>query len=83
MEKMTTPQRLDMIQARMADRTAAFNRRADATRTFYATLTPEQQKTFDTETLQFGMRGHEGMQGREGRGRHMPPAAPQAAPQNR
>ena len=29
----------------------------DATRSFYATLSPEQQKTFDAETLHFGPRG--------------------------
>ena len=55
--KMTTPQRLDRMQARQTERSAMFAKRADATRSFYAALTPEQQKTFDTETMHFGPRG--------------------------
>jgi hypothetical protein len=55
--KMTTPQRLDLMQQRQADRSAAFAKRADATRSFYAALKPEQQKTFDAETLRFGPHG--------------------------
>jgi hypothetical protein len=55
--KLTTPQRLDRMQARQAERSARFAQRADATRSFYATLSPEQQKTFDAETLHFGPRG--------------------------
>jgi hypothetical protein len=52
--KLTTPQRLERMQARQAERSAMFAKRADATKTFYATLTPDQQKTFDTETAHFG-----------------------------
>ena len=55
--KLTTPERLDMMQKRQADRAAAFSKRADATRSFYAALKPEQQKTFDAETLRFGPGG--------------------------
>jgi hypothetical protein len=55
--KMTTPQRLDLMEQRRADRSAAFAKRADATRSFYAALKPEQQKTFDAETLRFGPHG--------------------------
>ncbi|MGO4393565.1 Spy/CpxP family protein refolding chaperone [Variovorax sp. M-6] len=60
--KLTTPQRLDRMQARQAERSAMFAKRADATRSFYATLTPEQQKTFDAESMpRFGAReGHGG-----------------------
>jgi hypothetical protein len=55
--KLTTPQRLDRMQARQAERSAMFAKRADATRSFYATLSPEQQKTFDAESMQrFGHR---------------------------
>ena len=54
--KLTTPQRLDRMQARQAERSEMFARRADATRTFYAALNPAQQKTFDTETAH--MMGH-------------------------
>lgn len=56
--KMTTPQRLERMQARHAERSARFTELMSATRTLYATLSPEQQKTFDAETLRFGHRGH-------------------------
>ena len=46
-EKMTTPQRLDRMQARQSERAARFAQRADATRTFYAALTPAQQSAID------------------------------------
>ncbi|MGJ7509351.1 Spy/CpxP family protein refolding chaperone [Variovorax sp. GT1P44] len=56
--KLTTPQRLDRMQARQAERSAMFAKRADATRSFYAALTPEQQKTFDAESMaRFGDHG--------------------------
>lgn len=51
MSQLTTPQRLDRMQARQAERSARFAARAEATRSFYAQLSPEQQKTFDAETL--------------------------------
>ena len=47
MRDMTTPQRLDAMAAHMAERQQAFARRADATKRFYAQLTPSQQKAFD------------------------------------
>ncbi len=43
----TTPERLDQQRARMVERLAALDRRATATRTFYAQLTPSQKKAFD------------------------------------
>lgn len=56
--KLTTPQRLDRMQALQAERSAMFAKRADATRSFYAALTPDQQKTFDTESMpRFGEHG--------------------------
>jgi hypothetical protein len=69
-EKMTTPQRLDRMQARQADHAAMFAKRAESTRTFYAALTPVQQKTFDAETLRHGHRGEHGRRGPDG---HRPP----------
>lgn len=51
--QLTTPERIDRMQALKARRDAEMAKRADATKTFYATLTPEQQKVFDTETLRF------------------------------
>lgn len=62
-EKMTTPQRLDRMQARQAERAAHFAQRADATRTFYAALNPAQQKTFDAEGMRFGPHGPHGRHG--------------------
>ena len=44
---LTTPERLDRQRTRMVERLAAFDRRAGATRTFYAQLTPSQKKAFD------------------------------------
>jgi Spy/CpxP family protein refolding chaperone len=59
---LTTPQRLDRAQARMAERQAAFAKRADAIRRFYAQLSPTQQKAFDAL--------HEGQGGKRGGGMH-------------
>lgn len=74
--KMTTPQRLDMMQQRQAERSAAFSKRADATRSFYATLKPEQQQTFDAETLRMMPRGGPGGPRHDGPHGHRPaPAA--------
>ena len=61
--KLTTPERLERMQARQAERSAMFAKRADATKTFYAALTPDQQKTFDAETMHFGPHGHRGEHG--------------------
>lgn len=72
--QLTTPQRLDRMQARQSERAARFAQRADATRTFYAALRPEQQKTFDTEALKHGPRGH-GPRG-HGPDGHRPPPPP-------
>jgi len=58
--KLTTPQRLEHMQARQAERSARFAQRVEATRSFYATLSPAQQKTFDAETVHFGHRGDHG-----------------------
>lgn len=59
--KLTTPQRLDRMQARQAERSAMFAKRADATRGFYAALTAEQQRTFDAESARhLGRGGHGG-----------------------
>jgi protein CpxP len=55
---MTTPQRIDQMQAMKAQRDTWMTQRADATKTFYAALTPAQQKVFDESTLRGGGRGH-------------------------
>ena len=93
---MTTPQRLDFMAQRMADRQARFQRASDSIKRFYAQLDPAQQKVFDATAMTgrgFGMMGmmgggrggmhRHGMHG--GMGRHMgpPPAAPVAPPAGR
>jgi hypothetical protein len=55
---LTTPQRLDRMQARMAERQARFASRAEAVKRFYAQLTPSQQHAFDALPM-----GHGGMHG--------------------
>jgi protein CpxP len=60
-DKLTTPERIDRMRAMRAARAAEMDKRADATKTFYASLTPEQKKVFDTES----MRGHRGGHGGE------------------
>lgn len=50
MEKLTTPERIDRMRALRAQHAAEADRRGEATKTFYAALTPEQQKTFDSQT---------------------------------
>lgn len=65
-DKLSTPERIDKMRAlrgqRMADMGAAMDKRDAATKTFYAALSPEQQKTFDAEHQKHGLR--------EGRGHH-------------
>ena len=61
MEKLTTPERIDKMQAlhkeHMAAMEAMMNKHAEATKAFYAVLSPEQQKTFDAETAKMGPHG--------------------------
>jgi periplasmic protein CpxP/Spy len=56
--QLTTPQRLDRMADRMAKHEAAFHQRADAIRTFYAALSPEQQRAFDALPMLM-MGGHQ------------------------
>lgn len=70
--KLPTPERIDKMKAlrnqHMGEMTAAMDKRGEATKAFYATLTPEQQKTFDAQAMRH--RGHQGWKGRhmDGRG---------------
>jgi protein CpxP len=57
LEKLTTPERIDQMQAFKAQRDAHMQKRADATKAFYASLNPEQKKTFDSETARFMAQG--------------------------
>lgn len=58
--KLTTPERIDRLRAIHAARSAEMDKRADATKTFYAALTAEQKKVFDEQSLhrRGGHRGH-------------------------
>ncbi|MDP4772706.1 MAG: Spy/CpxP family protein refolding chaperone, partial [Limnohabitans sp.] len=68
LEKMTTPERLDMVQAMKAQRDAHMQQRADATKTFYASLSAEQKQVFDKETARM-MKGS-GMHATKHQGGH-------------
>lgn len=46
-EKMSAPERMEKMQTMMKDREAHMETRLAALKTFYATLTPDQQKIFD------------------------------------
>lgn len=49
--KLPTPERLDRMQALAREREQRMEARAAAVKAFYATLAPEQQKTFDAEFM--------------------------------
>jgi Spy/CpxP family protein refolding chaperone len=72
MEKLTTPERIDKMRALHAERGAHMDKRAEATKAFYAVLSPEQQKVFDANTLRHhgghGERGEHGPAGRHHKG---------------
>ena len=71
--KLTTPQRLEKMQALHNEHNAEMAKRIDATKSFYAQLTPEQQKTFDAQAggmHRAGMKGEHPMGGRGGHGGH-------------
>ncbi len=52
--KLPTPERIDKMKAlhtqHAAEMTAAMDKRGEASKVFYAALTPEQQKVFDSAT---------------------------------
>lgn len=64
-EKLTTPERIDRIRALRTARAAEMDKRGDATKAFYAALSPDQQKVFDAATTRRGHGWHHG-----GRGHH-------------
>lgn len=49
--KVSAPQRMDLMEAEMKQEMADLHQQAEALKRFYATLNPEQQKVFDTQTL--------------------------------
>ncbi|MCZ8252848.1 MAG: Spy/CpxP family protein refolding chaperone [Hylemonella sp.] len=48
--KLSTPERLDKMREMRQQREAEFDKRDAATRSFYASLSAEQKKTFDART---------------------------------
>lgn len=56
MAKLPTPERIDKMKElraqRMGEMTAAMDKRGEATKVFYAALTPEQQRVFDAHAMQ-------------------------------
>ena len=81
MDKLTTPERIDRMRAMRAQHAAEADRRGEATKAFYAVLTPEQQKTFDARAQRMGPRGEHGKHGPHGhRGHGDKPAGAAAAP---
>lgn len=64
LDKLTTPERIDKMQALRDKRQATLNQtmhqRGEATKAFYSTLSPEQKKVFDAESLKFGPRHQRG-----------------------
>lgn len=77
MAKLTTPERIDKMKElrtqRMGEMTATMDKRAEATKVFYAVLSPEQQKTFDAHSMMGQGRGH-GARGGKGLMQPMQPA---------
>ena len=57
MEKLSTPERIDKMMAFKAERDLEITKRMDTSKTFYATLTPAQQKVFDTQIQKLLNRG--------------------------
>lgn len=51
-DTLSTPERLDRMQAMAEMRRARMTERAEAIKTFYAALTPAQQAVFDAEAMQ-------------------------------
>lgn len=60
--KLSTPERLDRMQALSEMRRARMAERIAATKAFYAQLSPEQQRVFDAEAMPGRhLRGHHGL----------------------
>lgn len=64
MAALSTPQRIDRMNAMKAERDAQRARRQEATKAFYAALTPEQQAVFDARAMHGKRHGGDG--GRHG-----------------
>jgi hypothetical protein len=72
LEKMTTPERIERMQAMKAAQDAQMQKRMEGTKTFYASLSAEQKQVFDQETARAmsGMKGMHGMKHGGQQGHH-------------
>lgn len=83
MDKLTTPERIDKMRSlraqHLTDMNAAMDKRDDATKTFYAQLSAEQKKAFDSEYARMGHHrgGERGLKdgAKDGKNAATPPAA--------
>lgn len=73
--RMTTPERIDRMRALRAARNAEMDKRLEATKTFYASLSSEQKAVFDAVGMKYmggkhrgGRGGHHGHHGHHHRG---------------
>lgn len=72
MATLTTPARLDRMLALMKEGEARMGEHAAAVKEFYAQLTPEQQKTFDQESMpRMGKMPMKGKMDHKGHADHM------------
>jgi periplasmic protein CpxP/Spy len=74
MDKLTTPERIDKMQAMRAERmktmSAEMDKRGAATKAFYAVLSSEQKAVFDAVAMRGGRHGGHGMGMDGGKGEH-------------
>ncbi len=56
--KLSTPERLDRMQAMQETHRTRMAERVEAVKAFYAQLTPTQQKVFDAEAMPLHQHGH-------------------------
>lgn len=68
--RLTTPERIDRMRVMRVARMADADKRGEATKTFYAALSADQQKVFDAESLRFAKQMHRGMRGGHHGGHH-------------
>ena len=61
MDKLTTPERIDKMRTlrsqHMAEMNTSMDKRGEATKTFYAALTADQKKVFDSQRMGKGGKG--------------------------
>lgn len=83
LKNLSTPERLDKMRElhkqHMAEREAAMDKRDAAIKAFYATLTADQKKVFDTEHARMEERGM-GAKDHRGSAKGKPAAQPKPAP---